>query len=101
MKNKYFFYLLLSCGKNQGIALLETADKHQTSELVNLLYNLTLNTKTLSPKTRIILKKNKKILSKLFNKKNTDKRNYSIIRNNSAKIYNLIKSAERVINKVV
>ena len=43
MRNLQFFHLLLSCSKNQGKALLETADREQVASLVNLIYNIVLN----------------------------------------------------------
>ena len=96
-----FFHLLLSCSKNQAIALLETANEEQVANTVIIIYNITLNSSVLSPQTQKLLSKHKKLISKITNRKNSDKKNYSIIRNNSSKIHNILLSAKKILIKVL
>lgn len=101
MKKQDFFNILLTCGENQAIALLETLDKSQVSALVYLFYNIRENKSCLSAQSRGILSKNQTIFSKLLNKKNSEKKNYLIIRNNSEKFYSILKSTRKVLLKVL
>jgi len=101
MRNLYFFHLLLSCSKTQGKALLETADREQVANLVNLIYNIVLNSSVLPAHTKKLLSKHKKLISKLTNKKNSDKKKYSIIRNNSSQIHSILLSGKKALIKVL
>lgn len=100
MKNHYL-HLLITCGKNQSIALLETADKNQVKEVVKLIYNLSLNSSILSSNARKLLSKNKKLIIKITNKKNSDKTNYSLLRINSLKFFNILSASRNTLLKVL
>lgn len=101
MEKQHYLALLLTCSINQGRALLETADKEQVIIIVQTIFNLTKNRSILSSKCRTLLKKHTKLITQLINRKNTDKKNYSLIRANSIKIFNLISSAKSALSKVL
>ena len=101
MENQHYLALLISCSRNQGRALLETADKDQVLMVVQTVFNLTKNRPVLSSKCKTLLKKHTKFISQLLNKKNTDKKNYSLIRSNSSKIFDLIYSARNTLSKAI
>ena len=101
MKNTYFLHLLLTCGKNQGKALLETADNKQVNSVVNVVYNLTLNSSVLNSHSKKLLSIHKKLIAKLLSKNKSIKSKYTIIRNNSVELYNLLISAKNTLLKVL
>ena len=101
MKNSHFFHLILLTTRNQAKALLETANKYQVLEIVKIIYNLNKNQQILLPKTKILLNKHKRLISKLTNKNNTDRKNYILIVKNWIKILNLISSAKNILLKVI
>ena len=101
MKISHFFHLILLTTRNQTKALLETANKYQVLEIVKIIYNLNKNQQILLPKTKILLNKHKRLISKLTNKNNTDRKNYILIVKNWIKILNLISSAKNILLKVI
>ena len=101
MKNSHFFHLILLTTRNQAKALLETATKDQVLTIVKIIYNLNQNQSMLIPKTKSLLNKHKKLVSKITNKKNTDKKNYTLITKNWSKILNLISSSKNILLKVI
>ena len=101
MKQQIYIKLLLTSDKNQAKALLETADKHQVEALIHLIYNITVNKSSISTQSKKLLSKHQKLISKLLNKKNTNSKNYSIIRHNSEKIYSILSSVSKVLLRVI
>lgn len=101
MIKQKFLDFLLTCGESQGKAILETADKSQVLALIFLFHNIVLNKESLSHQSKKLLNKHKKIISRILDKKNSEKRKYSIIRNNSEKFYSIIKSTKKVLLKAL
>jgi hypothetical protein len=101
MRNLNYLQLIITCGKNQAIALLETSDDKQVKDLIKIIHNLELNSSILSHRSKKILKSYNKLIRKLTNSNNSKKKNYSLIRNNSKQVYNLLSSAKSVLSKVL
>jgi len=101
MKNSNFLNLLLTCSRNQGRALLETADKSQVSDIVKTIYNLSKNESLLLPHTKTLLRRHAKLIERLTNKRASDKSSYSLIRKNWAKILSLLLSAKKILQTVL
>lgn len=101
MKSTHFIQLLLNCSRNQAQALLETASKEQVHTISLLIFNLTKNLNSITAKTKALLRKHKKIINKLCDKKLAEKSKYSIIRKHWADVYNLLISAKNVLSSAL
>jgi hypothetical protein len=101
MKSSPFLQVLLTCEKNQAKALLETADPHQVGSIVKIIHNISQNSSLLSAQTQKLLTQYKTLILRLSNKNNSEKKNYSLIRNNSTQIYNLLHSSKKTLLRVL
>ena len=101
MRSSHFILLLLECSRNQARALLETASEQQVVMICRLLLNLRENIVMLAQESRRIVEKNKKLIERLSRKSTKEKTKYSLIRRFWSTVYNLIKSAKRVLIRVL
>jgi hypothetical protein len=101
MQDLHYLHLLLACSKSQAKALLETADKSQVLSVVKVLFNLERNILLLSKYSKSLLRKHNKLLTHLLKRTNSDKTNYSLIKKNWVKIFQLLTSAKSILTKVI
>ena len=100
MKSFHYIHLLTIASKNQARALLETASKDQVQDICLIIFNLSKNIAVLSPKTKKLLIKHKKLVQTLSTKISPEKK-YKTIRKYWLAIYNLLISAKTLLLKAL
>ena len=91
-KHKSFLKLLLTTDKSQARALMETINKEQVEVLVEIFINLLkLDVPT---NTKSLLKKRKRLISKLVNKRINVSTKLSAIRRHFRQVHNTLLSVK-------